>query len=175
MSKWTTSAICSVMIGCGGLAIFAASGFGDDPGPAPTPLSHFRVVSPAMQTAAAPAASSARKPPKSGGGKGGKSRQPKDPKVINLITTNPVAVPAGQEVVAKLTCPAARGIPLSGGAIAPPDPASVAISVISRFNPNPPYDAEPHNYYVGVRNTGTAAEDFRGTLVCAKGVDESGG
>jgi hypothetical protein len=172
MSKRTTSAICAVMIGCAALAVFAASGFGDDPAPAPTPLAHFKVVSPAMETASGSAqAAASRKPPKHGGGG---TKRPKPPKVTNLITTNPVSVPAGQEVVAKLSCPAARGIPLSGGAISPPAPASVAISVISRFNPNPPFEAEPHNYYVGVRNTGVTAEEFRGTLVCGRGIKESG-
>ena len=173
MSKRMMSAIYAVMVGCAGLAVFAASGFGKDAAPAPTPISHFKEVSPAMKTAPGPAASAARRPPKHGG-KGHKHKV-KTPKVTNLITTNPVAVPAGAEIVAKLTCPKRKGIPLNGGAIAPPAPADVAISVISRFNPNPPYTMEPQNFYVGVRNTGMTAEDFRGTLVCAKGIDEAAG
>lgn len=172
MSKRMISTISATAIGCLGLGAFAGTGFGSDPAPAPTPISHSRIVSAQVEVASAPAAaSSARKPPEH---QRGKRRKHKDPKVTNLITTNPVAVPAGAETVAKLTCPRNKGIPLSGGAISPPAPASVAISVISRFSPNPPYKAESHIYYVGVRNTGVTAEEFRGTLVCAKGIDEAG-
>ena len=93
-----------------------------------------------MEVASASAAgATARKAPND---RGGKRRRHKDPKVTNLITIEPVAVPANASIVAKLTCPRNKGIPLSGGAIAPPAPASVAVSVLSRFNPNPPYKAD---------------------------------
>lgn len=169
MTTRTTGALCAVIVGCAGLTAFAASGFGDDPAPDAAVPGHYRVVPAAVQPAGGgtSAGSAARKPPKHGS-----RRKHKAPKVTNLITTNPVAVPAGSEIVAQLTCPASKGIPLSGGAISPPAPALVAISVISRFNPNPPYAAEPRNYYVGVRNTGPTDQQFRGTLVCAKGINQ---
>lgn len=167
MSKRTKSAICAVAVGCAGLVAFATTGFSDDPTLAP----HFKVVSPALQPDGGQSAAQAlaRKPPK----KGGKTKKPKPPKVTNLITTNPVAVPAGEEIVAELTCTPAQGIPLNGGAIAPPAPAAVAISVISRFSPNPPFDATPRSYFIGVRNFGDTPQEFRGTIVCAKGITQA--
>ncbi len=73
-----------------------------------------------------------------------------------------------------MTCTRKQGIPLSGGAISPPAPAKVANSVISRFAPN---DLDgplaPRTYYVGVRNLDEDnPASFRGTLVCAKGIDQ---
>ncbi len=44
--------------------------------------------------------------------------------------------------------------------------------MLSRFNPNPPFDAKPQSYYVGVRNLGSTDQEFHATLVCAKGIDQ---
>ena len=161
-SKRTKSALCAAAVGCAGLAAFATTGFSDDP----TPKAHFKVVSVAMQPEATPLA--ARESRRRRGGK-----RTKPPKLTDLITTNPVDVPANEEIVAELSCSRAQGIPLSGGAIAPPAPAEVAISVISRFSPNPPFDATPRSYFIGVRNFGDTPQQFRGTLTCAKGIKQA--
>lgn len=148
-------------IGCAALGIFAATGLGDDER-APDDRDRFEIVRPSLEASdAAPALRVAGK------------RKPKPPSVTNLITTNPVAVPANDEIVAELACTRAQGIPLSGGAISPPAPAQVAISVLSRFSPNPPFEATAGSYFVGVRNLDPVnPAEFRATLVCAKGVSE---
>lgn len=163
MNSRTRTALCTAAIGCAGLGAFAAIGFGDDPpAGADGGESHFRIVEPAMEVAG-PALARA---------KAAKPRKAKAPKVTNLITTEPVIVPAIDEIVAELKCKKTQGIPLDGGAISPPAPAQVAISVLSRFNPNPPFDKPPQSYYVGVRNLGPTDQPFRATLACAKGIDQ---
>jgi len=162
MSKRTTGALCAAVVGCAGLTAFATTGFSDDPASDAGPAGQYRVLSPALEAAGGPAPLAAAK-----------KKRPKPPKVTNLITTNPVPVPAGDEIVAELVCTPAQGMPLTGGAIAPPAPAEVAISVISRFSPNPPFEASPRSYYVGVRNFGATPQEFRATLVCAKGITET--
>jgi hypothetical protein len=160
MSMRIKSALCAAALACTGGAAFAASGFGDDPAPT---WSH-RYVTPALETA------SGHDPGELSLNRGGKHRRPK---VTNLITTQPVAVQPNEEIVAVLKCTKKQGIPLSGGAISPPAPAQVAISVISRFDPNHPDRQGPRTYYVGVRNFDPVeAAEFRATLVCAKGVDQ---
>ena len=103
----------------------------------------------------------------------GGERKTKGTTVTHLITTNPVPVAANEEIVAELICKKSQGVPVSGGAIAPPAPAQVAVSVVSRFNPNPPFEPEPGSYYVGVRNFDPVnPSEFRATVVCAKGIKE---
>ena len=171
MSKRTISTISATAIGCLGLGRLRRDGLRQRPGP----HSHSHRSRPH------------RRGP--GGGRLGARRRLGRPQAVQARRAQEAEEPEdhepdhhqpgrgcrrGTEVVAKLTCPRNKGIPLSGGAISPPAPADVAISVISRFNPNPPYEAEANNYYVGVRNSGGTPEDFRGTLVCAKGIDERG-
>lgn len=169
MTSRMKAALCAAAIGCAGLG-FAASGFGDDPpAGADGGDSHLRIVKPAME-ASSSSAGLGRAPDK---GERAKPKKPKPPKVTNLITTEPVTVAAADEIVAELKCTKAQGIPLDGGAISPPAPAQVAISVLSRFSPNPPFDAPAGSYFVGVRNLDPLnPAQFRGTLVCAKGVAE---
>lgn len=100
--------------------------------------------------------------------KGGK---PKKPSITDLITSDPVTVEAGAGRIAALSCGKSMGIALDGGVITPGTPPSVLVSVLSRANPNPPFANSRRNYYVGVSNLGSAPATFRGTLVCAKGID----
>lgn len=168
----TKAALCAAAIGCAGLGAFAANGFSDDPpAGADGGDSHFRIVEPAMETSAETAGLA-----RASVGKAAKAKpkKPKPPKITNLITTDPVTVAAADEIVAELKCTKAQGVPLDGGAISPPAPAQVAISVLSRFTPNAPFDAPAGSYFVGVRNLDPLnPAQFRGTLVCAKGVDEN--
>ena len=69
----------------------------------------------------------------------------------------------------KLTCRRRFGIALDGGVIAPPAPSEVAVSVISRFNPNT-LRTSPRSYFLGVRNLGAAEAQFQASLVCATGI-----
>lgn len=163
MSWKTRTAIAATAIGCAGAGAVAASAWSDDPSPAADGGDvHQRIVRPAMERSPVAAARQAA----------GERRKQKRPKVSNLITSTPITVAANDEIVAELTCKRSQGIPLSGGAIAPPSPAAVAVHVLSRFNPNPPYEAKPRSYYVGVRNLGPTEEQFLATLTCAKGVDQ---
>jgi hypothetical protein len=165
MSSRIKAGIVATAIGCAGLGAFAANGWGDDPpvnagGGEP----RLEVVRPALE-AGEPSAARA--------GEAKRAKKAKTPRVTNLITTDPVPVGINSEVVAELECKRSQGIPLDGGAIAPPAPEQVAISVISRFNPNPPFEDKPQTFYVGVRNLSlTAPAEFRATLVCAKGISE---
>jgi hypothetical protein len=165
MKKTTKAAICAGALGIAGLTTFATTGFGGDP-PAPKASApgEYRIVPVAVHATdtTAPATLRASK-------KGTKSKQPR---ITNLITNDPVPVAANDEIVAKLKCKSKQGIPLSGGLIAPPAPAQVAASVISRFEPNPPFGADKRTYWVGVRNFGAEASSFRATLVCAKGIKQ---
>ena len=162
MSWRTRIAITAAAIGCAGAGAVAASAWSDDPSSAADGGDvHQRIVRPAMELAP----TAAREP-------SGERRKPKRPKVSNLITSTPITVAADDEIVAELTCKRSQGIPLSGGAIAPPSPASVAVHVLSRFNPNPPYEGKPQTYYVGVRNLGGTEAQFLATLTCGKGIDQ---
>lgn len=170
MSSRTKATLCTVAISGAALGAFAATGWSDDP-PAGADGGHFRIVEPAMEVtgpalARAGAGAGAGKPKP-------KPKKPKKPKVTNLITTDPVTIAANDEIVAELNCKKSQGIPLDGGAISPPSPAQVAISVISRFNPNPPFNAPKQSFFVGVRNLDPVnPAEFRATLVCAKGIDQ---
>ena len=157
----TRFAVAAVAIAGAGAGAAATAAWSDDPDPAANGGDvHQRIVRPALETAPAQRAAAGRK-------------KAKRPKVTHLITSTPITVPGGEEIVAELTCKRSQGVPLSGGAIAPPAPAQVAVHVLSRFNPNPPYDGKPQNYYVGVRNFDPANDaQFRATLTCAKGVSE---
>lgn len=155
MSNRKTAALSAAAIGCIGLGAFAAAGFGDDP---EAEADRIRLVRPALEA-------TDRKP----------AKKSKAPRVTNLITINPVAVAADDEVVTELTCKKSQGIPLSGGAISPPAPAQVAISTVSRYNPTT-LETPTRRYYVGVRNLDPInAAEFRATLVCGKGIEEVGG
>jgi hypothetical protein len=155
----TKGALCATLLTCTGVAAFAASGFGDDA------AMTSRVVKVAMEPASGPAGAASRELSLNRGKR-------RAPLVTNLITERPVTVEPNEELVATLTCAKEEGIPLSGGAISPPAPAEVAISVLSRFHPNHPIRLTPRNYYVGVRNLGDEPEQFNATLVCAKGIDQ---
>lgn len=162
MSKRTMGALCAVALACTGAAAFAASGFGDDPA-----TGTYGYVKPALEATSGPTGTTSRELALE---RRGKRRRPV---VTNLITTQPVAVEPDSERVAILTCTKKQGIPLTGGAISPPAPAEVAISVISRYNPNDLAHLKPRTYYVGVRNLSkSAAASFNATLVCAKGIDQ---
>ena len=163
MSNRTKSAFCAAALTCLGVAAFAASGFGDDP----MTTGHYKTMKVEMAPAPTPAATSRDLSLDRRGRRG--------PRITNLITRQPLTVPAGDELVAILKCTKRQGVPLSGGVISPPAPAQVAASVISRFSPNPPYRQSARRYYVGVRNFGGEDEQFHATLVCAKGVRESVG
>lgn len=103
-----------------------------------------------------------------GGGKGKRKR----PAITDLVTSSPVTVAAGSSRIVVLSCGRSQGIALDGGVIAPPPPAQVVVTMLSRANPNPPYANSRRNYYVGVRNLDPAVPaSFRGSLVCAKGID----
>ena len=163
MSSRFKAAITATAIGCAGLGAFAATVWGEDPPASPEGAVRAEIVRPAMEPSA-PAI--ARQAPQN-------RKKAKRPKINNLITSGSVPVAAGESVVAELKCKKSQGIPLDGGAIAPPAPAQVAISVISRFNPNPPFEAPAQSFYVGVRNLSpTDPAEFRATLTCAKGMDQ---
>lgn len=92
--------------------------------------------------------------------------------ITDLVTSSPVSVDPGSTRIVVLSCGRSQGIALDGGVIAPPPPAQVVVTMLSRANPNPPFANSRRNFYVGVRNLDpvTAAE-FRASLVCAKRVD----
>src|SRR5690349_11220196 len=116
MNRRTRTAAAMAAVGCAGLGAFAASGWGDDPEPgADGGDVHQRLVRPAME---ADGDTLGRDAP-------GRARKPKRPKVSNLISSEPITVAANEEIVAELVCRSSQGIPLSGGAISPPAPASV--------------------------------------------------
>jgi hypothetical protein len=159
MSKRTTSALCAVILTCIGAAAFAASSSGDDP----TTTGHYEIVTPALSPAAAPAGATSRETVLERGTR-------RRPRVINLITTNPVSVPPGKSVAAELPCKKRQGIPIGGGVLAPP---TVVTNVISRFSPEHPDRLKPRTYYVGVVNPTDQTEEFNATLICAKGIDQT--
>lgn len=166
MRKTTMFAMSTLAIGCAALGAFAAVGIGDD-APARSDA-RFRIVEPVMSSSG-----DARAETLTTGQASKRPRKGRSPRITNLITTDPVAVPANDEVVASLTCKRSQGIPLTGGAISPPSPAQVSISVLSRFSPNPPFAKSGRSYFVGVRNLDPVnAAQFRATLVCAKGITE---
>ena len=149
-------AVAFAVVAGAGAGAAATAAWSDDPSPAADGGDvHQRIVRPALEPD--PAARSV-------------VRKAKRPKVTHLITSTPIAVAADDEIVAELICKKSQGTPLSGGAIAPPSPAQVAVHVLSRFNPNPPYEGKPQTYYVGVRNLGLEPQEFRATLTCAKGI-----
>ena len=151
---------------------FAAAGFGDDQ-PSAAGSDRFQIVRPTLERTGSPAAMVNSRDSAARATRPSRPKHPRQPKVTNLITTVPVAVAAGDTIVAELKCKRSQGIPLDGGAISPPAPAQVAISVISRFSPNPPFKATPGSYFVGVRNLDTVnPAEFRATLVCAKRLEE---
>lgn len=152
MNKRTMAALSAAAVGCTGLGAFAATGFGED---ATAEADRVRLVRPALEA-------TDREPP----------AKSKGPRITNLITIDPVAVAANDEVVTELTCKKSQGIPLSGGAISPPAPAQVSISVVSRYNPTT-LETPTRRYYVGVRNLDPVnPAEFRATLVCGKGIEE---
>lgn len=157
MSKRKTAAVCAAVASCAGFGALASTGLGDDTESVPPVGGHYRIVEPALQP---------------GGDQGAARAQTlarrRGPKITNLITRQPQTVPAGEELVLKLTCQRRLGIALDGGVLSPPAPAGVAVSVISRFNPNT-LRTSPRSYFVGVRNFDMEAQ-FRGSLVCAKGI-----
>jgi hypothetical protein len=159
MSPKTKFAATAAVIAGAAAGAATTAAWSDDPAPAANGGDvHQKIVRPALEPAQAARAAARKKA--------------KKPKVTHLITSSPITVPANEEIVAEMTCKRSQGIPLSGGAIAPPAPAEVAVHVLSRFNPNPPYDGRPQNYYVGVRNLADAPAEFRATLTCAKGISE---
>jgi len=158
MSKGRIAAASAAAVSCLGLGALAGTGLGDDPATAPAVGSHYRIAEPALEQSDGPSAARAQT----------LARQ-RGPKITNLITTQPQTVAAGEEQVVKLTCRRRFGIALDGGVIAPPAPAEVAVSVISRFNPNT-LRTSPRSYFLGVRNFDSAESQFRASLVCAKGI-----
>lgn len=164
MSKRTIAATCAGAIACVGLGAFAATGLGDDPSPPADPLGSYEQVAPTLERSESDRARTLAK------GKGTvKGKKAKKPRLTNLITSAPVAVAANEEIVAMLKCRPSQGVPVSGGAISPPAPAEVAISVNSRFNPNT-LAAPNRRYFVGVRNLGDSPSSFYATLICGKGI-----
>jgi len=172
MTRRRWAVVSAVAIGAAAAGSLVATRFGDDPPAAAAsgPV-RFQIVRPALeQTGPAAVTTLGSRNPAA---RAPRPRKPKQAKIMNLITTVPVAVAADDEIVAELECKPSQGIPLDGGAIAPPAPAQVAISVLSRFSPNPPFEATPGSYFVGVRNLDIAnPAEFRATLVCAKRVEE---
>jgi len=106
-----------------------------------------------------------------GRGRGSTSAKQKKPQITQLITTDPLTVPADAELVAVLKCPKKQK-PVTGGAITPPAPADVLINVLSRFNPNT-LAAPGRSFYVGVRNQEAEAQQWRATVTCMKNVKET--
>ena len=101
-----------------------------------------------------------------------KRRKRKRPAITDLVTSSPVTVDPASTRVVVLSCGRSQGVALDGGVIAPPPPAQVVVTMLSRANPNPPYANSRRNFYVGVRNLDpVSGAQFRASLVCAKGVD----
>ena len=99
------------------------------------------------------------------------SAKQKKPQITQLITTDPLTVPADGELVAVLKCPKKQR-PVTGGAITPPAPADVLINVLSRFNPNT-LAAPGRSFYVGVRNQEAEPQQWLATVTCMKNVKET--
>ena len=168
MSRRAKLLICAALLavaGGGGAVAIAV----DQPSPAgASPSPEHEISSPAMvPVASEPGAQTLRA---RGGGRK-KHRGRGKPRIKDLITTDPVTVEAGGTRVVSLSCGRSQGIALDGGVISPPPPAQVVVITVSRANPNPPFANSRRNYYVGVRNLDPdSAATFRGTLVCARGI-----
>ncbi len=147
------------LFAAGLLGAFAASGFG---GSAAAPLAVERDLS-------GPVALE-RSGPGSGDVAAAANGKQKTPQITHLITTDPLTVEAGGELVAALKCPKKQK-PVTGGAITPAAPANVTISVLSRFNPNT-LAAQSRNFFVGVRSEDAEPRAWLATLTCMKNVKE---
>jgi hypothetical protein len=148
--------LCCVLgaLACAGLGAFAAVGLGGSS--APSPLNSRSDI---VRASVRPADSAGRSTARAGD----------QAKITHLITSNPINVGANNEQIAQLKCSRTQGIPIGGGAISPPAPAQVSISVLSRSNPNTG-GVPPRSYFVGVRNLGSSPAQWFATLVCEKGV-----
>lgn len=172
MSRRGKLLICAALLATAGAGTIAWT---SDAGPAsPAAASAPRaygITRPAMKPMTGRPSPALSRAQRGGKGRGSKGR-PKKPGIKDLITTDPVTVDAGSTRVVALTCGKAQGIALDGGVVSPPPPAQVVVSTISRANPNPPFANSRRRYYVGVRNLDPVSPaTFRGTLVCAKGIE----
>lgn len=168
MRTRTSAALSVATASCVAFGAFATSGSGDRPRSTVPGGGHYKEVTAALEPAAARSfateAGSRRRPPR-------EPRKPKRPQITNLITVDPVPIAAASTVVVRLRCRRALGVPLSGGGIAPPAPASVAIAVDSRFDPRT-LTAPRRVYFVGARNFGDQPAEFNATLACGKRIEE---
>ena len=144
------------------LGVLATSGFGGD---GEGPLGPKRELVGPVPLVSAHAGKDA------GRGLGSTSAKQKKPQITQLITTDPLTVPADGELVAVLKCPKKQK-PVTGGAITPPAPAEVLINVLSRFNPNT-LAAPGRSFYVGVRNQEAEPQQWLATVTCMKNVKET--
>lgn len=157
-----TAAAVAALIFAGGFGV--ANGFGDRTPAAPGGFTD--VGSPEMELTAGDSAQASAKGKKKKGNK--KSNRQT---VTHLITTRGVAAEPDESVFVKLQCRVPggkktvnKGEPISGGVVLPADPG-LELTANSHFNPND-LSTEKGAHFVAVRNTGTTAATFLGTVAC---------
>lgn len=159
MRRKTLLGATALAVSAAALGAFAASGFGggDTPG---------HVQSRAVNAGPAELEVTSRERAL-GSDVGRRGKRRRSPLVTHLVTTEPIEAPPGQSTFSPLSC-GRFGQPIGGGIITDGG-ASIALSVLSRFNPNTGI-ATPRRYFVGARNDDVAPHTFLGTVVCAKGM-----
>ncbi len=159
----------ATLIAVAAVVVIAILALGRDPAPAVAEsFATQRPAHPPMRLA-----TDAPVPERAAPGEGvaSKPRKSKRPSINDLVTSEPVTVDPASSRIAVLSCGKSQGIALDGGIIAPPAPAQVVVTMLSRANPFPPYANSRRNYYVGVRNLDPVSPaQFRASLVCAKGI-----
>jgi hypothetical protein len=85
--------------------------------------------------------------------------------IRHLVTKQTIAVPANDSHILRIICPRKLD-PITGGVLGGPE---LAITNSSRVDPRT-NQAGKRSWYIGVANLTSERQEFRGTIVCAKGL-----